>query len=435
VRRGLAARSTGALTATPFPDNSRTNFIATLPRESILESLRPVWPVAGILAVAVLIGWTGASLPPSLAGLRTAGPCALLAVAAGVSVWFNRGRPFVLAVSLLAAYGAFHYRPGALVYVAIATGVPLNALIALSLHERGARFGRAWRWLALLAVEVFLVYLIGQKLGYRESLDGLLLRAPPTPLLARLVFAAAFALAARRAWPHHMPTEVAMAGALASFFIACEWMPSERVYSLFNTAAGAILLVAVLHESHRMAFRDALTGLPNRRALEDHLRALKPPYALAMVDVDHFKKFNDVHGHDIGDQVLRLVAARLAEVQGGGRAYRYGGEEFTVVFRGQRLAEVLPHLEHSRESVQNYKMTVRGEDRPKDRKQGSKRRSARRNARPAEDFERTDMLLSVTVSMGAAEPGKHLKTPAEVLKGADEALYRAKERGRNRVSR
>ena len=53
---------------------------------------------------------------------------------------------------------------------------------------------------------------------------------------------------------------------------------------------------------------------------------------MAMIDVDHFKKFNDTHGHDIGDQVLKLVAARLAQVEGGGIAYRYGGEEFAVLF-------------------------------------------------------------------------------------------------------
>jgi PleD family two-component response regulator len=149
-----------------------------------------------------------------------------------------------------------------------------------------------------------------------------------------------------------------------------------------------------------------------------------------MVDVDHFKNFNDTHGHDIGDQVLRLVAARLAEAEGNGRAFRYGGEEFTVLFPGEHLSAVLPQLDAMRAAIESYKMTVRGTDRPKNKKEGSKRRAAEKA-----DFERTDMLLSVTVSIGAAEPGKRLKTPAEVVKGADEALYRAKERGRNRVSR
>ena len=72
------------------------------------------------------------------------------------------------------------------------------------------------------------------------------------------------------------------------------------------------------------------------------MAGLGPRYVLAMADVDHFKSFNDTHGHDTGDQVLKLVAARLAQVKGGGRAFRYGGEEFTVLFPDRTLDEALP---------------------------------------------------------------------------------------------
>ena len=393
----------------------------------MIDALRPVWPTAAILAAAVLAAWLGPPLPPTLSGLATVGPYVTLVAATAVSIWFNRERAFVLSASLLAAFAAYERAPIPLVYTAFAVLVPLNALGSLVLHERGARFGLAWRWVLLLAIEIAAVYFL-QRGFDPASLDNWLLRSPPVPLAARLAFAAAFAAAVWRAWPHHTPLEVGVAGALAAFFIACDWIFNLRGFSLFMSAAGAMLLAAVLQESHRMAFRDPLTGLPNRRALEDQLRALKPPYSVAMVDVDHFKKFNDTYGHDIGDQVLKLVAARLAEASGGGRAFRYGGEEFTVVFRNQRLPDVMPHLEAARTAVENYKMAIRGEDRPKDKKEGSRRRGR-------EDFARTDMLLSVTVSIGAAEPGRRLRTAQEVVKGADEALYRAKERGRNRVSR
>jgi GGDEF domain-containing protein len=143
-----------------------------------------------------------------------------------------------------------------------------------------------------------------------------------------------------------------------------------------------------------------------------------------MVDVDHFKKFNDTHGHDIGDQVLKLVGARLAEVGGGGIAYRYGGEEFSVLFPGTRLEDALPHLEAIRGSIESYRMAVRSPDRPKTVEHGAKRRG---EGAP-------EKHLSVTVSIGACAPGKKAKTPAQVIKAADEALYRAKQGGRNRVS-
>jgi len=395
----------------------------------LIDALRPVWPTAAILAAAVLVAWLGRPLPPQLAGLATLGPYSLLVGAAAVGFWFNRERIFVLALSMLAAFAAADRIPSPLVYTVLAILVPLNTLFALAVAERGARFGGAWRWLALLFGEIAVLYFVTRDLD-RSILDNWLLRSQPTPLAARLAFAAAFAAAARRAWPNYTPLEVGIGGALVAFFVACTWLPDPRIFSLFVTAAAAMLVVAVLHESHRLAFRDGLTSLPNRRALEEHMRALQPPYAVAMVDVDHFKKFNDTYGHDIGDQVLRLVAARLAE-SSGGRAFRYGGEEFTVLFPGRHLAEAMPHLEAARAAVEAYKMTIRGEDRPKSKKEGAKRREESRK----QDFSRTDMLLSVTVSIGAAEPGKRMKTTAEVIKGADEALYRAKERGRNRVSR
>src|SRR5688572_474514 len=122
------------------------------------------------------------------------------------------------------------------------------------------------------------------------------------------------------------------------------------------SAAGAILIVSLLEESHRLAFRDPLTGLPGRRALEERLRSLGNRFAIAMVDVDHFKKFNDTHGHDIGDQVLKLVGARLAQVGGGGIAYRYGGEEFSVLFPGSSLEDAMPHLEAIRASIEGYRL-------------------------------------------------------------------------------
>jgi PleD family two-component response regulator len=139
--------------------------------------------------------------------------------------------------------------------------------------------------------------------------------------------------------------------------------------------------------------------------------------------VDHFKKFNDTHGHDVGDQVLRLVAARLAEVGGGGKTYRYGGEEFAVLFRDRGVKEALPHLERARETIENYHMVIRGSDRPSDAEAGRSRRG--RNG--------IERAVSVTVSIGVAERSDWLPTPDEVIRGADEALYRAKKRGRNRV--
>ena len=396
-------------------------------------------PLAILLAAALALA-AGPALPASLAGLADYGPYAVLAAACAVTLWFNRGRAFVAALSLLAAFAGYRYAlqfgplgfPARAAYTALVLLVPFNMLLALVLPERGTVHYGSGRWLLLVAGEALLVAWAASAgrndfsgAAWQPLLEHWTLHSPPIPFAARVLFALAFAAATFRAWPHYSPTGIGKAGALVAFLVACWDASAHAVFGAYMSAAGAILLVAVLQESHRMAFRDELTGLPSRRALEERLRALGSEYAIAMVDVDHFKKFNDTFGHDVGDQVLRLVAARLAGVGGGGRAFRYGGEEFTVLFPDASVKDALPHLDAVREAVEGYRMALRAQQRPKNDKRGSKRRGRRR----------AEQTVSVTVSIGVAGPGKRVATPAEVIKAADAALYRAKESGRNRVSR
>jgi diguanylate cyclase (GGDEF)-like protein len=396
-----------------------------------LRALRTVAAPAAVILVATLAAWLGPPLPDSLAGVRVAGPYTLLTVGVALAFWFNRGRSFVILASLLAAFAGYHVLPSKAVYTALSVLVPLNALLAFILPERGSRYRAAYGWMALLFVEILFVAWIGsagQSSLAGTSWDALLehwsLRSPPTPLLGRLMFAAAFACAVWRAWPDFTPLAVGNAGALVAFFIAAQWAGQPAIFALFMSAAGAILVIALLQESYQLAFRDQLTGLPGRRALEERLRSLGPRYVIAMVDVDHFKKFNDTHGHDVGDQVLKLVGARLAEIKGGGVAYRYGGEEFSVLFPERGLREALAPLDDIRRTIEEYRMAVRSDDRPKKTKEGEKKRGAKE----------PQQRLSVTVSVGAAEPTRENVTPAQVMKAADDALYRAKQGGRNRVS-
>jgi diguanylate cyclase (GGDEF)-like protein len=174
-----------------------------------------------------------------------------------------------------------------------------------------------------------------------------------------------------------------------------------------------------------MAFRDELTGLPSRRALNERLARLPRRYTVAMIDVDRFKGLNDRFGHDVGDQVLRLVATRLARVGGGGTVYRYGGEEFTVLFPGKLADEALPHLEVLRRDIADYKLSLRDPERVEEPRAGRKRRGAGPAGRP----------VSVTISIGVADRPDRSTGAEEVIQAADQALYRAKNRGRNQVSR
>jgi GGDEF domain-containing protein len=412
----------------------------------LLEHLRPVLAPVVVLVASAVIVWIG-SLPESLSGLTVLGPYFVLLLGAIIAVWFNRGRAFVALASLFAAYAGYRIAlefgadsfTARAVFTALSVLVPLNVLIALLFPERGVVQHRNYRWLLLALAEVLLVAWIASAgrsslsgVAWHGVLDHWLLRSPPAPIAGRIAFAAALVAALARAWPRPAvevrPIDAGLAGALVAFFVACEWARSGSVFAIFMSAAGIVLLVSILQESHRLAFVDELTGLPGRRALEERLSGLGPVYTVAMVDVDHFKKFNDTHGHDVGDQVLKLVASRLAEIDGGGKAFRYGGEEFAVVFGEHPLEQALPHLEAMRDSIERYRMAVRGLDRPKDPETGLRMRIP---GTPSQ----ADRTLSVTVSIGVAERDGMLTAAGQVIRAADAALYRAKRGGRNRVCR
>jgi GGDEF domain-containing protein len=214
---------------------------------------------------------------------------------------------------------------------------------------------------------------------------------------------------------------------LVAVALALHFGGDAQATGVFFLAAALTLGLSVLETSYAMAYRDDLTDLPARRALMRDLEGMGRSYAAAMVDVDHFKRFNDRYGHDVGDQVLRMVAARLAKAPGGGRAYRYGGEEFTVLFPGKTREEAMPHLARLCKSVEDASFTLRSWRRPKKRPVDP---SSWRGA-----GNRTPRRLSVTVSIGVADVAGGDPSPDAVLKRADQALYRAKEGGRNRVSK
>jgi diguanylate cyclase (GGDEF)-like protein len=190
--------------------------------------------------------------------------------------------------------------------------------------------------------------------------------------------------------------------------------------SLYLATGGLILVLSLIETWHGMAYDDELTGLPSRRALNEALARLRGTYTVAMVDVDHFKRFNDEHGHDVGDQILRMVGARLASLGGGGRAFRYGGEEFTVLFPGKDVEQARDHLEALRQTIQASPFTLRAASRPLRRPESPPAIGPRER-------------IAVTVSIGVAGSTGVGTKPDDVLQLADEALYRAKQAGRNLV--
>ncbi|MCQ8878019.1 GGDEF domain-containing protein [Pseudoalteromonas shioyasakiensis] len=191
-------------------------------------------------------------------------------------------------------------------------------------------------------------------------------------------------------------------------------------WSVIAVVLSSFYLFAVSTDSYYLAYRDDLTSLPTRRALNQLALSLGRRYTVAMLDIDHFKKFNDTYGHDIGDQVLKLVAAKMTGVSGGGKIYRYGGEEFTIVFPRKTVEQAIPELDNLRQSIANYDMVIRNPKRTD---------KSARNTKKNNDYK----TVNVTVSIGVAQRTSK-QSFDQALKSADLALYRAKKKGRNNVS-
>lgn len=217
----------------------------------------------------------------------------------------------------------------------------------------------------------------------------------------------------------------ALLSVLLFVFITLAYFDLQNISVVMFSVVGISLILSLMHGAYDMAYRDDLTGLLGRRALNERLKGLGKRYVIAMIDVDHFKKFNDTHGHDIGDEVLKMVARHIAAVKGGGTAYRYGGEEFCVIFAGKDIECCMPYLEAIHSDIETHSMTLRdSEHRSKSSKSVKVRRGRRSKTRD-------NKTVSVTISIGIAEPnGKYIKVN-EVLKAADTALYKAKQNGRN----
>jgi diguanylate cyclase (GGDEF)-like protein len=211
-------------------------------------------------------------------------------------------------------------------------------------------------------------------------------------------------------------------GVLVATFVGIAANSPEPSTVIFFSAAGLMLIITSIESSFSLAYLDDLTGLPGRRSLNRSLGELGRKYAIAMIDVDHFKKFNDRYGHETGDQVLKMVASKLRSMSGGSKAFRYGGEEFTAIFPGKDSEEAVLYLQKYRRAIESTPFVVRSKTRRKStsKSRGRTKLSGLRRAK-------------VTVSIGVAGPGKDLRNPEQVLKAADKALYKAKKAGRNRV--
>lgn len=364
------------------------------------------------------------SWPLAWQNLLTYAPYAIGAITVFVSLYLNRMQPILITVALLVVVWLLNdYLPTQtpspaleLIFPTLSVLFPLSLILWVSLPEKGVQHAVYNLFLlALFGALAWLVYwtihqLPLQWISYLSRPISTDLDSPvQIPLMGSVVFLlSATALAMRLALLRKIRVlDLAILFVLMLMAFGLNGGQQYGVLAWMASTAALIVLLSQVFDAHHIAYTDELTGMAGRRALFESFMGMSRSYSVVMIDIDHFKSFNDRYGHDIGDLVLRTVSRVLNQVGSGGKAYRFGGEEFTVVFAGKTPEEVRPVMDELRKKVEETDLSFKHEGK--------------------------ETSTKVTVSMGVACKNKDNRSPEEVIKAADQALYQAKEGGRNRV--
>ena len=336
---------------------------------------------------------------------------------------------FALLLLALADRGLLHLAAGAaasddvgrIMFNAVSLLLPLNLLALSLITERSLLISREIVRLILVFLQVFLVSWIGlpENADFAAALE-LPLIAPqytawtPVAQASLLAFGAALALQAARFVSYRNPVDKGFFWALVSAFLALHGTRAGWAPTNFLATAGLILIIAAYAEIYQSTYYDELTGMRGRPYWNQAVANPGSRYALAVIDIDGMTHLNQTQGRAMGDQILRIVARKIARLIGEGNAFRYDGNRFAVIFRNQSVVDVLPRLEELRKAFDASPVTL-----------SARTRLFRKPEPPTQ--------VPVTVSIGAAERDERRTTPEKVMQAVETALARAKHDGRNQV--
>ncbi len=392
-----------------------------------MKAIKSLAPVLFLVFLAIFVFRHFDQLSSAIRNAIVFLPFLLVLLVSGLSIHFSRSRLFFYVLLLIMTYLVLSQVGVAqqLSYGVYTVLMPVLMWLITVLPERGIFTVRALPGYIILLVAIVMMVLL--KLTTPMWVADLILNDwlpsryfdwTPLPQTALIVSTVVFIYLLVLSFLQPSTHRAAGLGIFVMLLAELHIGAFNAGVSVFSSAAFLMCLYAVMQESWRMAYLDELTELPARRALREKFQKIGGLYTVAMVDVDHFKKFNDTYGHDTGDAVLRMIAGKLGKVTGSGSAYRYGGEEFTLVFNGKDREQALPHLQQLREIIANSPFVINRED----RRQHERKSAQTRNK-----------TVTVTVSIGVADSSKDSGSPWDVMKSADKALYRAKKKGRNCV--
>lgn len=384
----------------------------------------------GLLVLAALGFLRPSGLPKILLPLELA--FAYLVLAAGIllGLYVRHSRILLAMVLLALADRALGSLAGVEVssagidrtmFNAVALLLPLNLLALALITEREILVSKEVLRLVLILAQAFLV---GWICLPENAVVAAALESPfvdprytqwtPLAQASLLAFGAALVLQAVRFTLYRNPVDRGFFWALVAVFIALHGMRAGWSHTNYLATAGLILIVDTYAEIYRSTYYDELTGMGGRVALDQALYNLGNRYAIALIDIDHMKQVNAAHGYPAGDQVLRMVASKVAAVSADGKAFRDDGNKFVAIFPGKPATDVAHSLEELRKSVATSPVTL-----------SARKRWFRKPAAPEP--------VSVTISVGMAERDERRTTSEQVIKSAEVALARAKSLGGNQV--
>jgi diguanylate cyclase (GGDEF)-like protein len=368
-----------------------------------------------IFSVFTLITFYEAKIPKIIFSLVPYLFYAISALIVWVSWHFNRNRFIFIIIPLLLISLGFEYlsaskKTDLFFYASVL--YPLHLLLFLSLRERG--LFSIWGILKILfflleigVVSYFIAYPNSELIALLKIKLFAISFYPLQDLSVGVAIFVLFIMGILLMFSRYLLYNGSFLVIVITFYAGFYFIKMPHANELSMLAIGIIIFILLIRESYRLAFYDELTSLPGRRALVEDMAKLGIRYSLSMIDIDHFKKFNDTYGHDTGDEVLKMVASKLANVGGGGKAYRYGGEEFVLLFPSKDVDESFMQTDTLRDTIAKSPFIVRNKNSSK--------------------------TIYINISAGVVQKSSKDKDPFAVMKRADNALYKAKKAGRNQV--
>ncbi len=393
--------------------------------------------------IVLLIAWAMATrvelFGDAVQSLIKVLPYVIALLALFMSVWFQNSNSFFLVCFILFTYILMNIaesKPPMLYEVVtfISILLPLNAVWLGFSKERGvvSSYGRNKAIIVLVQIIWVFINMMGKSsvpvtTGINKAVISLNAPAVVLFIISICILLASYIL-------KDQYLNLIFVAVLLTSYISLHFAHRTPLVAVFTTAIFVIVVIALLDMSYSLAFYDTLTGVLSRRALEQELLKLRSRYAIAMVDLDHFKHINDKYGHDVGDEVLKMVASILNKASGRAKVFRYGGEEFVVLFSGMPYNDIMQQLEHMRKAIERRPFFLRAANRPKEKPKKISN-PADKSKETASSYAKSKETVNITVSIGVAQKNDLLKTYHDVIRKADEALYKSKNNGRNCVSK